>query len=245
MLLVDPRDGSKELFTPLQAAGLPVELVTIDADLAFIGKGYEGKSVDVGVEFKTLNECVAAMRTERLQGVQAPRMVDVYDYRYLLVEGELLFNKTGQLMRRAGKRTLRPLAGSMTLGEFLKRIHVLFLCSGMVFIHSHSRRETIRHIEALYRVWTDTNLDEHKSHLGVYSPPTPVPINEFRRAVMQWPGIGFRTSLAVEQKFNKSIRRASLATVQDWASITTTDERGRGRRFGEKAAQRIVTFLEG
>ena len=248
MLQIDYREGSKDLLLPLQKMGLPATLAGapgIDADIEFIGRGEGGVSATIGIEFKQLRECVAAMRTERLQGLQVPRMVETYEFRYLLVEGELLFNQRGMLLRRAGHRQLKQMPGSMSVGEFLKRVFVLHLRGGMNFIHTQNRKETLKYIEMLYRVWTDENLDCHKSHLGVYNPPTPVPVSAFRQAVMRWPDVGYKVSLAVEQRFEGSIRRACQGALTDWASLTTTDEHGKSRRLGEKAAQRIVDFLEG
>lgn len=240
MLLVDYREGSKELIVPLQKMGLPVEEADIDADIAFVGRGEGGKPVDVGVEFKQLRECVDAMRSERLQGVQVPRMVKAYDFRYLMVEGELLYDRTGRLLRRTGRKTFKPLPGGMGIGEFLKRVYVLHMCSGMTFLHTRTRTETLKYVEVLYRAWTDVDMDQHKSHLGSYSAPTPIPVSDFRQAVMKWPGIGFKVSRAVEEAFGGSIAVAATAPVTRWAAIQTE-----GRRLGEKTAQRIVTFLEG
>jgi ERCC4-type nuclease len=185
------------------------------------------------------------MRTERLQGLQVPRMCRVYDFRYLMVEGEMLFNQRGLLLRRAGRRNFKPMPGAMTASEFLKRVYVLHLRGGMNFLHTQTRKETVKYIEALYRTWTDEDLDKHKSHIGAYQPPTPIPVSEFRQAVMKWPGIGFKASGAVEKHFNGSLRRAVLASVAEWASITTVDDRGHSRRLGESVAERIVSFMEG
>lgn len=245
MLLVDYREGSKELIAPLLKMGLPVQEADIDADLAFTGRGEGGVPVDVGIEFKQLRECVASMRTERLQGLQLPRMCKVYEFRYLLLEGELKFNKRGTMLRRTGKRDFKPMPGAMSVGEFLKRLHSMHLCAGLNWSLMETRAQTLKYIETLYRSWTDQDLDKHKSHLGVYNPPTPVPVSEFRQAVMKWPGIGYKASLAVEQKWGGSIRRASGGTLEEWAALTTADDAGKTRRLGESTAQRIVNFLEG
>lgn len=251
MIFVDYREGSAALLKPLRAAGLPAEEADLavdggsSADVAWTGRGEGGVSVEVGLEFKQLSECVASIRTERLQGLQLPTMWKAYDFRYLLVEGALLFNQRGVLLRHAGKKGLRPMPGQMTVGEWLKRINVMHLCGGLNFLHTQNRKESVKYIEMLYRTWTDQDLDQHKSHLGVYNPPTPIPVSDFRQAVMRWPGVGFKMSAAVEKQFDGSIKRASLASVDTWAGIASVDKQGHQRRFGDKAAARVVAFLEG
>ena len=246
MLTVDYREGSKALIDPLRAMGLPVEEGEIDSDIEFVGRGNKGVPVNVGIEYKQLRECVGSLRTERLQGLQLPRMNDGYDFKYLLLEGELLWNpKSGALLRRAGKKNFKPMPGSMTVGELLKRLNVMHLRSGLNWHRTMNQRETLKYVETLYRVWTDMDLDQHTSHVGVYNPPTPRPVSKFRQAVMRWPGVGYRTSLAIEERFGGSVRRASGGTVEEYAGLTTVDDKGKSRRFGEPAAQTLVNFLEG
>lgn len=220
MILVDYRAGSHELVAPLQRIGLPVEETTLEfGDLAFTGRGEGGKNVSIGIEFKQLSELVASLRSGRLQGHQLPGMRDAYDYSWLLIEGELKFNKNGQLLRRVKRAGWRPMPGQMMVGEFLKRLFVLQLCGGLTPLWSQDRHSTLKLIEALYRTWTDHNLDEHKSHIAIYQPPTLLPISQFRRTVSTLPGIGIKLSGDVEKRFKGSIRRAVLAHPDDWMEI--------------------------
>lgn len=249
MLLVDSRAGSHELIAPLQQLGLEAEETTLEyGDVTFEGQGEGGKPVHIGLEFKQLRECVASLRTGRLQGHQLPGMQQTYDYSWLLIEGELLFNAKGQLLcasHRRGTRELQRMPGTMGVSEFLKRILVLHLRGGLNPWFTRTRKETLKFIEVLYRTWTDQALDEHKSHLAIYTPPRLVPISPFREAVCKWPRIGLRTSKVVEECFGGSLRRAARASVDEWAALTTTDDKGRTKRLGQKAAQEIDRFLEG
>lgn len=244
MLLVDYRDGSKELLKPLLAMGLPAEEATLEfGDVAFIGRGAGGAQVDVGIEFKTLRECVGAMRTQRLEGHQAPGMRDTYDFRWLLVEGELLYRSNGLLLRRAGRGRLKPMPGSMSVGEFTKRLLTMHLCGGLNPWLVPTRKDTLKWLEAIYRTWTDEDLDKHKSHLGIYRAPKIVTDSDFRTFVRGLPEVGRSAARAAEQQF-RTIRRAMNATPHEWATLELVDDKGKGRRLGEKAAQRIHDFLE-
>ncbi len=104
------------------------------------------------------------------------------------------------------------------------------------------RTDTLKWIEALYRTFTDEDLDQHKSHLGIYRAPTLIPVSDFRAFIGGLPGVGLRISKVAETKF-RSIRRAINATPAEWASLTTTDDRGKTRRLGDSAARAILKFV--
>ena len=246
MLLVDSRAGSKDLLTPLQRLGLPAEMTELAfGDVAFTGRGIGGKPVDIGIEYKQFGECVASMQSGRLQGHQAPGLQDTYDFRWLLVEGEILFDSQGMVQRRCGRRNLKPLPGHMSISEYWKRLNVLHLCWGLNPAHTLTTPMTLKWIEALYRTWTDADLDKHKSHLAIYEPPRLVPLSNFRRAICKWPGIGIRTSAVLETAFQGSLRLASNAPADVWARIQVPDDKGKLRKFGESRARAVVNFLEG
>src|SRR4051812_5465590 len=107
MLLVDPRAGSVNLIEPLRAQGLEVVETHLESgDVGFIGRGEGGVPVHIGVEYKTLSDCISSMRTGRLEGHQLLGMradPPLYDFAYLLIEGTPLV-QNGQLMERRFKR---------------------------------------------------------------------------------------------------------------------------------------------
>jgi len=250
MILVDDREGSKQLVPSLVKAGLPAVLDRLDyGDLYWVGRGQHGKPVSIAVEFKTVGECISSLRTGRLQGHQllgmrgaAPDEPTLYDFCYLLIEGELLYDANGRLLRRSGVRSAKPLG--MTIGEFYKRLHVLHLCGGLNWHVVANRRDTIQWLSSLYHVWTDTDLDKHKSHLAAYVPPSLVPLSQFRRTVGSLPGVGARVSQAAERAFG-SVDKAITATVDAWADLETTDDEGKKRRLGNSVANKIKEAIHG
>lgn len=245
MLFVDSRAGSHDLVLPLKRMGLDVEETILEfGDISFVGRGNKGKVVSVGIEFKKLGEYVASLRSGRLNGHQLIGMRDTYEYCWLLVEGELLYDHKGGLQRRAGKRKLKPLPGSMSVAEYLKRTIVGHLCGGLNPWHTQNRTDTLKFIEALYRVWTDVDLDQHRSHLAIYQAPTLIPVSKTREAFNAWDHIGYTISKAVEDRFG-CVRKAANASVEEWAAITTTDRKGGKRKLGMKDASKIVAFLNG
>ena len=244
MIFVDYRAGSKELIAPLRKLGLQVEQTTLDfGDVMFEGRGEKGEKVLVGVEFKRIEELVGALRTQRLQGHQLVGMRDTYKFSYLMYEGELLYDKAGALQQwkkgRFGKKYRVPMPGQMTVNELLKRVYVLHLCGGLTPIHTQSRDHTLQAILALYRTFTDKDLDKHKSHIAAYEAPSIRPVNGLRRTLKTFPDVGMKASLAAQLKFG-SLIDAVTAPVEEWATLEVIDEKGRPRRLGTAVAEKIV-----
>ena len=129
--------------------------------------------------------------------------------------------------------------GGMTIGELLKRVYREHIEVGLTPVFARQRRDALRMIEALYHVWTDTG----HSHIAVYTPPTLVPLSQFRKTAITLPEIGVRTSAAVERYF-VSLRSAFNASPEVWASINITDSKGKTRKLGAKDAAKIIAALE-
>lgn len=244
MLLVDNRAGSSELIQPLKNIGLTVEATSLEfGDILFEGRGVAGKPLSIAVEYKKLPELVTSLRDARLADVQATGMMQSFDIRWLLVQGDVLYDKRGKLMRRKGRHGFAPMYGGMTISELYKRLFVLQCAMGLNFAIVRQRRDTLKWIEALYRTWTDVDLDKHKSHLALYEPPTLVPLSQFRRTVRTLPNVGIATSLALEKQFG-SLRRAFSAPPITWAAVQTTDDKGHTRSFGHKHAAHVAAALD-
>jgi hypothetical protein len=108
-----------------------------------------------------------------------------------MVEGEITWNEQGKLTRRVGARAFREMAGGMTISELQKRILVMSLCAGLMPIFTSSQKDSVQWIVSLYRTWTDCNLDEHKSHLALYQPPTLTPFHNFAKRCRRCPGLDY------------------------------------------------------
>lgn len=254
-MFVDYREGSHDLVQPLQERHIEVVETELQfGDLAFAGKGVGGKSVDIGIEFKKLEELVDSMRTGRLTGHQLPGMRGarkgqdpLYDFAWLVFEGELLYDKQGRLLKRVGRTFFKPIHGGMTINELYKRLTSIQLGWGVSWVNTRTRRDTLQFLEALYRTWTDRAQDDHTSHLGLYTPPALEPVSAFRQTVSGplFPGISLTTSEAVEQAFDGSLREAVNASAKTWAAIEVIDKHGKAKKFGQKRAERIIASITG
>lgn len=244
MLLIDNRVGSKELAEPLANLGLPVELTTLEfGDISFAGRGIGGEVLQIGIEFKKLGELVQALSSGRLAGHQLPGMVQGYERRYLLIEGEWITNAAGMLQRRTGQGEYKPLPGAPPVAELLKRLLTYAHRGGMTPWPTKSRADTLRWIAAAYRFWTDKDLDEHKSHIAIYNADVDsrlgAPTSQFRHTASTLPAIGAEASRAAELKFG-SIYEAVIASADDWAGLEVN-----GKRLGTKRAEAIVRAIHG
>lgn len=241
MILVDYREdsekkGSHGLWDDLKHTSLPIEQSSLEGgDLMFLGKGPEGKEVTVGVEFKKIRDLLSSLRSGRLQGVQLDKLQQ-YDFRFLLYEGEWRHDDHGRVTLRSGYRDWKVAKGGWSASELDKRLLGLALRRGVHVQQTITRRDTVRWLESLYRDFTDAEWDDHTSHIGVHSPTTLQTISDFRSAVMRFPGIGIKTSKAVESHFRGSLRKAVRARASEWQKIDGV---------GAKGAAKIDAFLEG
>lgn len=234
MILVDHAVGSVELIAPLCKMGLPAEkIVQPFGDVAFEGRGDGGKSVMVGIELKTVGDLIGSLRTNRIND-QVRGLVETYDHRWLVIEGEWDVDaKTGTVCPKGGRKgTFKP---TMTVGELENRITTLEMLGGLRVRRTFNRADTLRFLASLYRWWTDRDCDAHSSHLTVYQPSLIIPVSQFRATVMTLPSIGRKTSKLVEQHF-QTLRRAFSARGPEWTMIDG---------IGAKTAQAIQDVIDG
>lgn len=254
MIAVDPRAGSKELIKPLLAAGMPVSSETLlYGDLAFEGHGPDATSISVGVEFKTLGDMIASIRSGRFTGPreagtlgQLPGMVATYDQPWLMVEGYWRTDERGRIVAYQGpKKGWTAVPGAMSGTELDKHLLTFEVCAGIRVWRTTSRADTIRAIASLYRWFADSAIDRHTSHLAPHRATAMTPLSPFRQAVMAWPGVGMRASLAAELQFEGSVATAAVALRQDWAGLQMPDPSGKPRKFGDAKAEKLTRFLRG
>jgi ERCC4-type nuclease len=224
--MVDYRQGSKELVVPLQQLGLEVSETTLDfGDVAFAGRGDGDVAIDIGVEFKQLEELLASLRSGRFVGHQLLGLRRTFEHSWLLVEGEYRIDPSSGLILtlqwsvKKKRKEWLPIRPRFTISELEKQMLTLQLKGGIHVHFAQTRTDSLRYLSNLYRWWTD-------------------------RSVNGIPGVGFKASLAAERKF-KTVRRAMRASIQEWAELETLDDKGKPRRLGEKLAVRIDKVLGG
>lgn len=241
MILVDNREcqagkGEPGLYEDLKKTNLPLQLDRLDGgDIFFVGRGPKGVEVSVGVEFKKCKDLFSSLRTNRLQGHQLHEL-QVYDFRFLLIEGDWRANDAGQVCMRSGFKDWAPVAGGFRAAELDKTLLGLTLRGGVHIKEVSTRRESVRWITSLYRNFTDVAWDDHSSHIGLYRPQGFTKPSPFCNFVAGVPGIGLKRAKAVEKYFGASPRRAVAARADEWSQVDG---------IGVKGASQIDAFLEG
>ncbi len=241
MIEVDPRAGSKELLAPLAHAGLPVTEVELAfGDLAFVGRGEGGLPLFIGVEHKKLPDLVQSLGNDRLAGHQLTGMLRMYDRGYLVIEGEWDVDGGGRIVvPTAFRGRVSPLKGAPPASVLEQRVLTLEHRGGLHVRWTRNQEETIRYVHALYRFWTDRDLDGHRSHLAVHAVDLDrtllEPVSDERRVYAAFPNVGYKRSGAVESHF-PSLWAAANALEPEWVKVPG---------IGKTLANNLVAFIRG
>ena len=259
MLYVDDRAGSIDLVPGLEKMGLPVVVKRLPSgDVQFTGRGEKGAPLLIGVEHKKLSDLVQSLNDGRLVGDQIPAMLAMFDRSHLIIEGDWQRDADGSVStwKSAGKRA--RLKGAPNAIELRKRLYSIELRTGVRVEWAPTRRWSLDFLYTMYRVWTDKDLDEHKSHLAVHSPDADslfkLPLSDFRAGLQVFlPGVGFAASKVIqnwvsclddENKPSGSMRRLCLKTAAEWAALELPDRHGKVKRLGETRATAIMKRLD-
>ncbi len=251
-LYVDAAVGSRELVPELVARGLPAEMTTLEyGDVSFVGRGEGGAPLTIGIELKRLSDWIGSLQTKRFQGHQLLGMVRDFDRRYVIVEGDYTYNDRGQMLN--GHRVIKGVSSALALEKETLNMQTR---GGLWIRHTTTRANTLLVIQAIYRYWTDADLDHHRSHLALYAPDLDqalfAPPTDFRKALAAiLPGVSYVVSAAVEHHCGGPKRSLTERMIQmlkmdeaDWANLQIVDGKGKARRFGEARARTILDTLQ-
>ena len=129
LLYIDPREGSKKLLTRF---GDECESVRMDAgDVAFFGNGPDDQVWWIGIEYKTLEDIMACIKTGRFTGTQLPRMMKQFDLCFLLVEGICVPDRhSGQAVQYKGSSIFGAGLAYSAYDNFLTSVNVFSSLAG-------------------------------------------------------------------------------------------------------------------
>tara|TARA_Y100000310_G_scaffold341620_1_gene441375 strand:- start:3807 stop:4586 length:780 start_codon:yes stop_codon:yes gene_type:complete len=132
-----------------------VEEILESADLMFVGRGVEGKlSVEIGVELKKNSDIFASLRDGRLME-QPPRMLEEYDFAYLLLIGPNLEfdNDSGKLIEERREKGKQVREESPFRYHYLNSILVRFEAAGGLVRREETVEEAAAFVCSMYRWW--------------------------------------------------------------------------------------------
>lgn len=231
-ITIDPRQGSGELKPMLDALGMRTELSELPAgDFAFDGDGPRGIS-RIGIERKRLTDLLQCMRDARLVGKQLPRMIELYDIRYLMVEGLTRANPATGILEE-GIHLYNNRKPVWWRDALLGRQRFLFAdydkyIASLEWAPVRVRRtvspeDTCRQVAALWSYYNDKRWDQHKSLGALYYAPMPSIAftskeDMVRQVAAALPMIGPERSLACSLKW-RTVWDMMSAPAGEWETL--------------------------
>lgn len=239
---IDPRIGSKDLYTPLMELNVPVAFKDMEsADIRFIGLGQDSQPVQIGIERKRLKDALNSMRTGRFMGFQAVRLAESCQDAVLLVEGAYRAGESGELEMPIGRGIWKPVTlgpSTFTYRELDNWLNSIAILTPIRVIRSNSVSDTCRIITDLWH-WWGKPIEAHKSAF-VFHKTTPTHVElakpSFERCVAkELDGVGWEKSRAVVERF-PSVLDMVMADPSEWERLPG---------IGKVLAQRIHNQLNG
>lgn len=225
MIYVDDRAGSVEMAPYFEShRSRPTVAIKrlIAGDFCFTGYGPAGPAV-IGIERKRIKDMLSSIRTGRFSGEQLPKLLDYYEFPYLIVEGRIRTNITnGVLEEFWGKSWLPVQIGSQQfvaqeLESFLSTIE---LHTRVKVHHAYDEHGTIEDALALHHYFSKP-WEKHHAHVALHTPPEMATIGRagtVRRVAAALKSIGWTRSAVVATRF-QSVEDMVGATVKDWVKL--------------------------
>ena len=219
--------------------------------MAFFGAGPEGDWY-IGIEYKTVDDVVACIKSGRFTGTQLPGMLRTYDMSFLLIEGlALLDHNSGQMAKRVGKTSYPFGLPYRNFDNFLTSVSVHSALAGKpcVVKKSASMNETVHIIRDMFEYFQKP-WDKHKSisrpdltkmqtasydlEVIKVTPTDPeYPKYVLRKAIFQIDRVGWDLSGKAADHFG-TLENAISASRLDWENV-----------FGPVVADRVFRALHG
>jgi hypothetical protein len=237
---VDTRAGSQDLIAPLKAAGLPVEpAILASGDITIIGRGLDGKSVPIGIEYKTIPDLLACVRNGRY-AEQLRAMRQTYDVCWLLIEGRWQMGHAGFIDVWENDRLGGHWAdrGHYPYLEVASWLQTMSQAGGALLWRTDTQAETVAWLRSLYWWWMSKDFESHRAHLDWYTPPTACE-NPFRepspaqRFAITLPGIDVKAE-TVAKHFG-TINKMVNASGEEWQQV---------EGIGKVGAKRLVKWMD-
>lgn len=163
MILIDYRSGSSEL-SPL--IRIPHHITKLEyGDFSFMGNGPQGPAV-IGVERKTIMDLVSSISSGRLSGHQLVGLLNIYDFVYVVVEGQWKIHPSGLLYRvTSGGNWTKVHLGKreFSANSVYNFINTMSVMCGIITVRTNNVRETAKWLDGLYEWWSK-DWGKHNSH---------------------------------------------------------------------------------
>ena len=242
-LLIDDRDGSKELMLhePVRSTGV---LTRLDyGDVAIVGNGPDGPCM-VGVEVKSIYDLISSINSGRLQATQLPGLMRDYEFRWFLYYSAYKSGPANELLvRRRGKKdwSIYRIGNRVVPFGYVESFLVELSLLGVHIHRSHDLADAAAWVGVLHRWWSKPwtahkgmRTIDHSRDVGFL--PNIDADTRVRIAVAHaLPGVGFERALAAARHF-PSVAAMMDATVDEWCRVDG---------IGKTIAKSIVQTVKG
>jgi ERCC4-type nuclease len=156
----------------------------------------------------------------------------------LVVEGRMRPGTSGYVEIPRAKSWL-PIIPEIEYSRFDSYLTQLAAYGGVIVKRSESVKETAEIIRSVYHTF-QTAPEDHDSLHAIYTEPFPGPVSLFhppsllRRIAKELPGIGWKRSAAVSERFD-SVQEMFAAGVDEWRQIP-----GIGKKTAENVRMAIT-----
>ncbi len=187
-----------------------VERELVAGDVCFSGEGPKGPCL-IGIERKRTRDILTSIRSERFSGEQLPKLLDHYDFTYLIIEARIRTNwSTGVLEEKRGPHWSPVQLGteSMFVGlELESFLASIALRTPVRVIRTQDEHDTVEACMTLAHSFAKP-WDKHRAHVGIYTPDpaqlvTLSKASTVRRVANQLHGVGWERSGAADTAFQR------------------------------------------
>lgn len=226
MILIDDRDGSRELLLCPVMQGHAV-LGRLDfGDAMLTGHGPDGGTITVGVEVKSVSDLLTSISTGRLGGHQIPGMLRTYDRCWLLVYGQARPDSDRYLEYRKGKGWRKYRVGKRYVPwSYLEGFLLTASMVGGVHIKWVNTRDEAAAWLVILAHWLDKPWDKHHGLSVFYDGNAQAIIpgrdpgeEQVARTAASLPAIGWERAWAAARHFG-SIKAMALADEKEWTKV--------------------------
>lgn len=224
-MVIDDRDGSKELIFVRPLDELAVLSRLESGDVSISGNGPNERVVAIGVEVKSVADLLQSEGNGRLQA-QLQAMLSAYDQSWLLTYGSYRAHPgTGALQVGRGERwrTERQGGRDIPIG-YVEGALLTYNVAGVHHKHVQDEQQAAFWLACLER-WWDKPWSKHRSFhkfnragdLSVVPDIAPDMLQRMRIAA-DLPGVGWERALAAAVSF-PSVRAMINATEREWCEV--------------------------
>jgi len=187
------------------------------ADFFFSGNGPNSATATMGFERKSITGFIQDIHSGRLVAEQLPKLIDTYDYQYIIVEGQTKIDwESGELLEWGylnGQRSWVPLSrktnarksvtysGQVLLGA----MHTISTFTPVTLIRTFNLHDTLDVIATLWNWWSKP-YDQHHTLKKFHTEQTTVLIEKasfLRRVAAQLDKIGWEKSGTISSHFKR------------------------------------------